>query len=153
MKFLHKLFAVVLIGFMSLGAMAQDKGTKDEAKALVEAAAAHVKKVGADQAFKDFTTDKANWTKKDLYVFVNDFKGNTVSHGANEKLIGKNFIEMKDQNGKFFIKDMGTLAMGKGVGWIEYDWVHPQTKKVDGKASYVIKLDKFDGYVGVGVYR
>lgn len=153
MKFLNKLLALALVGFVALGALAQDKGTRDEAKALAEAAAAHVKKVGTDQAFKDFTNDKANWTKKDLYVFVNDFKGNTVSHGANEKLIGKNFIEMKDQNGKLFIRDMGALAAAKGSGWIEYDWVHPQTKKVEGKASHVIKLDKYDGYVGVGVYR
>lgn len=153
MQISKKLLAIAAGAFVAFGAHAQEHGTKDEAKALAEAAVVHVKKVGNDQAFKDFTGDKANWTKKDLYVFVNDMKGYTVAHGANEKLIGKNFIEIKDQNGRLFIKDMGTLAMTKGSGWIEYDWVHPQTKKAEAKASYIIKLEKFDGYVGVGVYR
>lgn len=153
MKLLRSLLAFTLVAFVSGHALAQEKGTKDEAKALAEQAAAHVKKVGPDQAFKDFTADKATWTKKDLYVFANDLAGNTKAHGANDKLIGKNMMELKDQNGKLFIKEMSELAKSKGSGWVEYDWAHPQTKKVDGKATYVIKLSNFEGYVGVGVYR
>ena len=153
MKLLRSLLALALVGFVSVNALSQERGTKDEAKAMAEQAVAHVKKVGPDQAFKDFSTDKATWTKKDLYVFANDINGNTKAHGANDKLVGKNMAELKDQNGKLFIKEMGELAKSKGSGWVEYDWAHPQTKKVDGKATYVIKLSNFDGYVGVGVYR
>ncbi|MBK9573532.1 MAG: cache domain-containing protein [Rhodoferax sp.] len=153
MKLLRSLLALALVGFVSVNALSQERGTKDEAKAMAEQAVAHVKKVGPDQAFKDFSTDKATWTKKDLYVFANDINGNTKAHGANDKLVGKNMAELKDQNGKLFIKEMSELAKSKGSGWVEYDWAHPQTKKVDGKATYVIKLSNFDGYVGVGVYR
>jgi cytochrome c len=153
MKVFRSLIALTLVGFVSVNALSQERGTKDEAKAMAEQAAAHVKKVGPDQAFKDFSTDKATWTKKDLYVFANDINGNTKAHGANDKLVGKNMAELKDQNGKLFIKEMGELAKSKGSGWVEYDWAHPQTKKVDGKATFVIKLSNFDGYVGVGVYR
>ena len=153
MKLLRSLLALALVGFVSVNALSQERGTKDEAKAMAEQAVAHVKKVGPDQAFKDFSTDKATWTKKDLYVFANDINGNTKAHGANDKLVGKNMAELKDQNGKLFIKEMGELAKSKGSGWVEYDWAHPQTKKVDGKATYVMKLSNFDGYVGVGVYR
>lgn len=135
------------------GAVAGDGGNKDEAKTLVDAAVEHVKKVGPEKAFKDFTTDKAAWNQKDLYVMAYDSKGTCVGHGANEKLVGKNLIELKDPNGKFLVKEMTDMAMGKGNGWVEYEWPHPQTKKIESKATYVRKLGNYDGWVGVGIYR
>jgi signal transduction histidine kinase len=131
---------------------AQERGTKDEAKALVESAVAHVKKVGAEQAFKDFQTDKATWMKKDLYVFAYDMQGNCRALVANDKMVGKNLIEMKDPNGKFIIKEFISTVSSKGAGWINYEFADPTTKKMGSKSSYVQKLPGFDGLVGVGVY-
>jgi cytochrome c len=153
MKMLKTLVAITMIGFVSFNAQAQDKGTKDEAKAFAEMAVAHAKAVGPEKAFQDFTTDKAKWNKKDLYVFAMDMKGLTMAHGANEKLVGKNMMELKDQNGKLFVKEMTEVAKNKGSGWVEYDWAHPQTKKVEGKVTYALKLPNYDGLVAVGVYR
>ena len=85
--------------------LAQERGTREEAKAMVDAGIEHVKKVGPDQAFKDFS-DKSNkdWQKKDLYIFAYTMEGVNVAHGANAKLIGKNLIELKDPNGKPLIQ-------------------------------------------------
>jgi signal transduction histidine kinase len=136
------------------GALAQDRGNKEEAKAMADAAASHVKKVGAEKAFKDFSTDKATWNKKDLYVVAFDWAGNCLAHGANEKLIGKNLIEMKDQSGKLFTKAMIDSTKGAaGSGWTDYEWVHPVTKKLEAKSTYSVKLAGFEGLVGVGIYR
>jgi signal transduction histidine kinase len=134
------------------GASAQDHGTRDEAKALTEAAIAHMKKVGNDKAFDDFTKDKATWNKKDLYVFVFDTEANWKAHGANEKLVGKNLINLKDQNGKEFVKDFVATAV-KGEGWVDYDWAHPVSKKVEGKSSYVKRVAGTNLAVSVGIYR
>jgi len=144
--------AALVLGFQG-HALAQDNGTRDEAKVMVDAAVEHVKKVGPEQAFKDFT-DKSNktWQKKDLYVFAYNLDGVNVAHGANEKLIGKNLIDLKDPNGKPLIQELRATAQ-KGGGWVEYDWPHPQSKKIESKVSYVRKLANFDGFVGVGVYR
>jgi len=153
MKLFRNLMTLVLAGFVSFGAMAQDHGTKDEAKAMANAALAHIKKVGNDQAFKDFTSDKANWNKKDLYVFAMDTKGVVLGHGANEKLVGKNLIELKDQNGKAFAREFVEVGTTKGEGWVDYDWANPVSKKVEGKSSYIKRVPGFDGFVAVGVYR
>lgn len=134
--------------------LAQERGTKEEAKTLVDSAWEHVKKVGNEKAFKDFTTDKATWSKKDLYVMAADFKGVTLAHGANEKLVGKEMLGVKDANGVAFMAKMIDAAKSPaGTGWVDYDWPHPQTKKIEGKSSYVRKLPSGDGFVGVGVYR
>lgn len=145
--------AIAVLGALSTGAHAQENGTRDEAKAMVDAAIEHVKKAGPDQAFKDFT-DKNNkaWQKKDLYVFAYTSEGVSVAHGANDKLIGKNLIDLKDPNGKPLIRELRDTAQ-KGGGWVEYDWPHPQTKKIESKISYTRKMANFDGFVGVGAYR
>jgi len=145
--------AVLALATSFASAQTAERGTREEAKAMTEAALAHIKKVGHEQAFNDFTKDKANWTKKDLYVFTYDLKANLLSHGANEKLIGKNLYELKDQNGKQFMKDVVELAVGKGEGWVDYDWTNPTTKKVEGKSTYVRRIPGWDGGVSVGVYR
>ena len=82
-----------------------------------------------------------------------DNTGTVVGHGANDKLIGKNLMEIKDPNGKPLIKDMTDIAKAKGNGWYDYEWPHPTTKKVESKSTYVSKVPGFDGWVGVGVYR
>jgi signal transduction histidine kinase len=153
LKFIRHVLSVCLSLFLFASAQAQESGTREEAKAMVNAAVAHVKKVGADQAFSDFSKDKANWVKKDLYVAVLDFDGVMLAHGANEKLIGKNLIGLKDQRGHEFIKQMISLAQSKGDGWVDYDWVNPVSKKVEPKASYLLRLPGAKQFALVGVYR
>lgn len=125
---------------------------------MVDAAVAHAKKVGPDQAFKDFS-DKGNttWQKKDLYIFAYTLDGVNVAHGANEKLIGKKLIDIKDPNGKLLIQEMikalQTESGAKDGAWVDYEWPHPQSKKIESKTSYVRRFANFDGFVGVGVYR
>ena len=153
MKLFRSLMTVILAAAVSVSVMSKEHGTKDEAKALTNAAIAHIKKVGNEQASKDFTTDKANWNKKDMYVYTADTKGVVFSHGANEKMVGKNMMELKDQTGKPFVRELIELATTKGEGWIEYDWTNPQTKKVEGKTSYVKRVPGADIVVIVGIYR
>lgn len=154
---MNKVFRVMLAGLLSLGlvgtALAEERGSKEEAIAMVEAALGHVKKVGSEQAFKDFTEDKASWSKKDLYVMAYSHDGTCVGHGANAKLVGKNLINMKDASGKEIIKEFSKLSTTKGAGWVEYEWAHPQTKKSEDKATYAKRIPGFDGWLGVGVYR
>ena len=133
-------------------AMAQEHGTKDEAKALNEAAVAHLKKVGIEQAVKDFGADKQRWLQKDLYPFVMDFTG-VMRYHLNEKMIGKNVLEVKDASGKEFGKEMVSIAKNKTTGWIDYEWAHPVSKKIEDKSAYIQRVPSTELFVGVGIYR
>lgn len=133
-------------------AFAQERGTKDEAVAMTKAAVEHIRKVGAEKAYKDFTTDKAAWTKKDLYVMVYDAKGVTLAHGGNDKLVGKDMSAVKDPNGKPVIGGLLEKAAAGG-GWFDYDWPDPISKKMMGKSTYALKPPSGEGFVGVGIYR
>ncbi len=152
LKFLAAVSAVGLLGLCPGVSGAQDRGTKAEAKSMVEAAVAHAQKVGTEQAFKDFQNDKATWFKKDLYVFAYDMKGVCMALGANDRMVGKDLIEMRDPNGKPIIKEFIATVSANKMGWVDYDFANPTTKKIGSKVSYVQKLPNYDGFVGVGVY-
>ena len=154
MNTLRRLLTIAAVALVSLPAAAQERGGKDEAKAMVDAALAHIKQAGPEQAFKDFG-DKANttWHKKDLYVFVIRMDGVTLAHGANEKLVGKEQVNLKDPNGKAFVQEMMATAKKPEGGWVEYDWSNPVTKKIEGKASFVRPEPSINGFAGVGIYR
>jgi electron transfer flavoprotein alpha subunit len=65
---------------------------------LAEAAVAHIRKIGFDQATKDFSADKGKSPPKDLYPFVQDFSGVMRFH-INDKMMGRNVIDIKDSSG------------------------------------------------------
>jgi cytochrome c len=127
-------------------------GTADEAKAMVEKAAAYLKETGADKAFAAFN-DKTNATfhDRDLYIFVRGMDGNTVAHGANAGMIGHTSLELKDADGKLYNKEMIELAQSKGSGWVDYRWINPVDKKIEQKSSYIEKVG--DYVVGAGFYK
>jgi signal transduction histidine kinase len=133
-------------------ALASDKGTADEAVAMVKKAVALVKSDGKEKAFAAFA-DPANTTfhDRDLYVYVYDLNGVALAHGNNPKMVGKPLIGLKDNEGKLLIKEMVDVAKTKGKGWVEFKWPNPVTKTVEPKAGYIEKVD--DMLVGSGIYK
>ena len=142
-----------LIGFSLATACALSSwaATKDEAIAQVNAAIAHIKKVGIEQGVKDINSG-AEWKVKSMNVNVVDFKGAVSASSLNDKLIGKNTLESKDPSGKEFVKEMVATAQ-KGEGWVDYQFVNPETKKLEVRSMFVKKGAGFDGYVGVAITK
>lgn len=143
--------AVVFGGLLAGPVLADDRGTPDEAKALVDRAIAHYRAVGRDKAFADFNDNKGAFVDRDMYVLVADFNGVFLSHGANRGLINKNLTDLKDVNGRFIVREMIEAAKTKPDGsWVEYVWTNPTTKKLDPKKTWI----KAEGDIlfGVGVY-
>jgi len=151
---MKKIFAAVLAGiFLVTGICiaAADRGTPQEAQALVKKAVQYLDKNGKDKAFAAFNDPKGQFVDRDLYIFVLDSTGTALSHGANAKLIGMNLMGVKDVDGKLFIADLVKAAGAKDNGWIEYKWENPVNKKVETKTVYYEK--KGDLIVASGAYK
>lgn len=132
-------------------AFAAEKGTAKEARQMVEKGIAFIKANGKEKAFAEFNNPKGKFLNKDLYLFALDFNGITLAQGGNPKLVGKNMINVRDADQKYFIKDMITLAKSKGRGWLNYKWTNPVTKKVEAKSTYIQKYGDF--FIGCGIYK
>ena len=131
---------------------AADKGSADEAVAMVKKAVAMIKAEGKEKTFMAIS-DPANTTfhDRDLYIYAYDMNGVTLAHGNNPKMVGKNLINLTDNEGKPMIKEMLELARTKGKGWVEFKWPNPVTKAVEHKAGYIEKVD--DMMIGSGIYK
>lgn len=140
------------LGLCMMPAWAADKGTADEAVAMVKKAAALIKSAGKEKAYAAIS-DPANkdFHDRDLYVYVYDLNGVALAHGNNPKMVGKNLLALPDSNGKLMIKEMVELAKSKGTGWVEFKWPNPVTKAIEQKAGYIEKVD--DVMVGSGIYK
>ncbi len=122
-------FAALLLA--ASASVAEEFGTKDEA-------------VSMDKSTLEFHD-------RDLYPFIYDMNGVNVAHGARPALIGKNLIDLKDQDGTYLIREMVKIANGPGSGWIDYKWPNPITSKIEDKSSYIEKMG--DYFIGVGIYK
>ena len=153
---MSKILKAVFMGLMlfALNAGAAEKGTADEAVAMVKKAGEFLKKNGKEKAFAEFNNPKGAFIHKDLYIFTFLANGDGIeqANGANVKLVGKNVTQMKDADGKFLIKDILALGMSKeGRGWVDYKWPNPSTGTIDAKRTYVERVE--DVIIGCGIYK
>jgi cytochrome c len=132
-------------------AYAGEFGTKDEAVALVKKAVVEIKANGQDKTFAQFNDPKGKYVDRDLYITVYDMNGKCLAHGANAKMIGKDLMDLKDPDGKPFVRERTELAKTKGSGWVDYKFTNPVTKKVEPKSQYFEKTD--DIIVSCGFYK
>ena len=127
------------------------ENSADEAVAMVRRAVKHVRARGKEAALADFSRPTPEFRQRDLYINAIDLQGNTLAHGDNAKLIGRNLIDMKDADGKPFIRAFVDMAKGSGSGWIDYRWQNPVTGVLEDKRTYI---ELVDGVVlGCGIYR
>lgn len=126
----------VLVPVLAAGAEA----TQKDAKALVEAAATYMKDHGKEATLTELNKAGGQFDKGDLYVFAYDLTATIVAHPKNQKLVGKNLMEVPDTDGKLFRKEIVTTANAAGSGWVDYKYLNPETKKVEAKTTFLLKV-------------
>jgi len=138
-----------LLFFAPLPASAAERGTAEEAQALVEKAIARYKEVGAEQTFAEIDTPGGSFVDRDLYVFVVGPDKRTVAHGVDQTLIGDLMVGSKDYRGKPFGDEI--LAATPEGFWVDYHFKNYVTGKNEQKSSFVRKVG--DYIFGCGYYK
>jgi cytochrome c len=141
----------VSIALLPLAVRAGDHATKEEAVAMVKKGFKFIQANGGEKAYAEITSKQSQFRDRDLYLVVYGLDGVVRAHGANEKMVGKNVIDLKDIDGKEFVKERVELAKSKGIFWQEYKFTDPLTKKVEPKEMYCEKLE--DTVVCGGIYK
>ena len=151
-KFASSTITLVAASFFLLlnSASAAEHGTATEAKAMVQKVIAAMKKTSVDATVAEINKRDGQYSDKDLYVVVYDMAGKNLAH-LNPKMVGKDMIELKDEDGKSFIKDRIEIAKKKGSGWQDYRFLNPISKQIESKSMYVEKYENV--IIGCGVYK
>jgi len=124
--------------------------TLDAAKALAERAAAFLGTSGPEIALPVFMDRGGGFVAGDLYVFVFDFDGRLRASGGWPETAGAR-MDFEDGAGDGIYARMRRVALDAGKGWVEYSWYNPCTRRIEPKASYVVRVGSF--IVGVGAYK
>jgi signal transduction histidine kinase len=147
------LAALMMLVLPISSALAADpeRGTPAEAQALLKKAVAHYKKFGKEKALADFVRKDGGFIDRDLYVAVYDLDGVALAH-INSRYIGKNVSELRDANGKYYVRDRMEAARKEKSGWQDLAGrINPVTKKMEDKRMYWERHD--DLVFAAGAYK
>jgi len=141
----------VMAGLLAQPVLAQTKATAAEATAMVKKGVAFIKANGKEKGYAEVSKKGSQFSDRDLYLVVYGLDGMVFAHGANEKMIGKNLIGLRDIDGKEFVKERVEMAKTKPTFWQDYKFTNPVDKKIEPKSMYCEKLD--DTVVCGGIYK
>ena len=147
--FVTQSFALCMV-LAAAGAQAGN-ATADEAMAMVKKGVAFIKAQGTEKGYADITNKQGQFIDRDLYLVVYGLDGTVLAHGANDKMVGKNLIDLKDIDGKAFVKERVELAQTKSSFWQDYKFTDPVTRKIEPKTTYCERLDA--SVVCGGIYK
>lgn len=144
--------ALFLAGFMA-ASVAVERGSREEAVALANKAAAFLKANGKDKAFAEFSNKSGQFVDRDLYVFVIDHNARLHAHGANERLIGRDLMQLRDADGRPLGRMLAEAAKAAKPTWVEYKWPNPTTKQMEEKITYLLPIPGDTIAIAVGAYK
>lgn len=94
--------------------------TPSKAVDLVKNGYEFLKKHGLSAAVQEFSSRQSDQFRYgDLYLVLWNMKGTVMAHGANLDSIGINQYDLKDEDGKFFVREIIEKA-NRGGGWVDF---------------------------------
>ncbi len=147
----HFLLVLTLTSVFPLAHASKADPTRADAEAMVASGIQSIKTIGMEVTFKEISKAGGRFTEGELYLVVYSMKGVVLAHGANPRMIGKDLIDIKDVDGKAFVRERVTLAESKGKFWHEYRFPNPVTKVIEEKLTYCMRQQDF--IVCGGIYK
>ena len=126
---------------------AQQYGSADEAKAMLESTVAQMK-ADKEQTIKQINDGAIK--DKDLYPYCGGPDGMFTAH-PNPKVRAISMKNLKDEEGKAFLEDVYDKVEEDEFTEVEYIWKRPGEDKPVQKVAYLTKVD--DQVCGVGYYK
>ena len=149
---MFKLNKFLIAALCVLASQLASAETVAEAKALQEAALNLIKAKGLDAAVKEINAG-GPWYKGSLYVTVAQFDGMMLAHSQNDKVAGKNMLQIKDANGKLFVQETITTVKVNGSAQLDLRWGNPVTKQINDAVLIARRIPGYDAYISSMVFK
>ncbi|MES2258126.1 MAG: cache domain-containing protein [Pseudomonadota bacterium] len=150
---LKTLKSAILMGALlcSSIACAATGGSADEAVAMVKKAAIYLKEHGRDKTLAEVNNPAGLFVDRDLYVAITDMSGKALANPILPKTVGKDLSQVRDVNGKYFVKERLEMLKSHPSGWIDYKWPNPLSKQIETRSTYFERVD--DLVIACGIYK
>ena len=94
---------------------------------------------------------QSQFKDRDLYIVGFDRQGKYQMFGSSPERVGTTTHQTPGLDGDLVVR-LGFAATSAGGGWVEYEVVHPLTKVVEEKVSYMLPLTE-NTLIACGVYK
>jgi HAMP domain-containing protein len=84
------------------------------------------------------------------YVFTFDTEMNAIAH-PDPDIQGRNLIDLRDSDGKAFIREMQDVAL-VGGGYLDYQWIRLGEETPSPKVAYAVPYEPWGWILGNGLY-
>lgn len=137
---MKKYFSIFIL-FLFVSGVSVFASPKSEAKAMTNKAVAFYKANGKDATIAEIQKKDGQFVKGEIYIYVFTEPNATVlAHPMLPNFVGKNFADIKDADGKYFVKEALDGLKTKNEVWVQYKWNNPTTKKIGTKISLFQKV-------------
>ena len=122
-----------------------------QAQAMVARAVEYMDEHGIASLIEKVNADSSEFHDGEFYVFVMANTGSIVAHPIDPNLVGMPVKQVKDPDGKPFLRRLVKAATRNPDGsWVDYRWVNPVTDEAADKSSWLVM--KSGHIIGSGVY-
>jgi cytochrome c len=150
-KNMKHLLAFLAAALLCLGARAAEHGTPADAIALINKTAAYLIDEGPAKTFFETSNPRGRFTYRDLYIVIYDTHGKVMAHGAIPRLVGLNVYDYRDEEDKYFVREILDKA-GKGQqGPVDYKWIHPLSRQMQAKSAWFRQVGQY--VITCGTYK
>ncbi len=136
------LFAL-LMTFASIVHAGEKSDEKAMAIAMVKKAISYYKVNTLKKTLEEFNNPNGKFVdrSKAMHVFAYDLKGTSLANLSFPALVGTNVMNVPDEDGKLFRKEIITVAKKKGSCWIDYRLRKPKSNEIENRTAYFERID------------
>ena len=132
-------------------ATSSERGTPDEARAMLQKAIAHYNSAGREQALADFNGRVEPYFDRDLYVVCMDSNHLETANGGFPEYVGTSSDALTDTEGNPLGKTVWDSASNTVVKSVHYYWINPVSGQTEPKVLFYQKVGS--DVCGVGAYN
>jgi cytochrome c len=115
-----------------------------EVRRWVEDAITLFEEAGKETALTEIADSKGRFVVGEHYIFALNLSGTMLAHPIEPELNGNNLMDLRDSEGKPFIRRIVDTAKTKGYGFTDYMWRSPGS---DDELHKTVFFERVDGTI------
>ncbi|MGA2401523.1 MAG: cache domain-containing protein [Syntrophobacteraceae bacterium] len=112
-----------------------------EARHWVQEAITLYESAGKGETLARIADPEGPFIQGKRYIFALDLEGNLLAHPFSKQLVGQNLTDLRDSEGKSFIRKLLHTARTRGYGFADYTWPVPDSREVLHKTVFFERVD------------
>jgi signal transduction histidine kinase len=100
-----------------------------EIRLWVQKAIAVYERAGEDEILRQIANPQSQFIQDKRYIFALDIEGKLLAHPFSKPFVGMNLLELKDCDGRTFVRKMVSTARTRGYGFADYKVQPPDSKE------------------------